>query len=78
MDVTTEAGTKREQFKMYESNIDYEIRFMVDCKIRGASWLTVPKGKHNAREKFETTCTYECTVDYRSVRKLEVFYQIDY
>ena len=40
---------------------------MVDCKVRGASWLTIPAGKHNARLKFETTCAYECTVDYRDI-----------
>lgn len=66
-DVETENGRTRRQFSTFESNIDYEIRFMVDCKVRGASWITIPAGKHAHRLKFETTCAYECTVDYRDI-----------
>ena len=34
-DVETSNGVKREQFSLFESNIDFEIRFMVDQKIKG-------------------------------------------
>ena len=50
-DVETESGRARKQFSLFESNIDYEIRFMVDCKIRGASWMTIPAGKHGKRNQ---------------------------
>ena len=34
-EVETSNGVKREQFSLFESNIDFEIRFMVDQKIKG-------------------------------------------
>ena len=67
MDVETANGRSHKNFNSFESNIDYEIRYMVDCKVRGASWITIPKGKHGARLQKETTCSYECTVDYKDV-----------
>ena len=67
MDVETANGRSHKNFNSFESNIDYEIRYMVDCKVRGASWITIPKGKHGARLQKETTCSYECTVDYRDI-----------
>ena len=47
--VTTDNGQFHHNFKMFESHIDYEVRFMVDCKVRGASWVTVPHGKYQRR-----------------------------
>ena len=47
--VTTDNGQFHHNFSMYESHIDYEVRFMVDCKVRGASWITVPKGMFHER-----------------------------
>jgi len=66
-EVETSNGVKREQFSLFESNIDFEIRFMVDQKIKGASWITLPKGKWGPREKIETTCSIECTIDYKDI-----------
>ncbi|XP_064601473.1 DNA polymerase delta catalytic subunit-like [Liolophura sinensis] len=34
----------------YESNIDFEIRFMVDCDVVGCNWIEVPAGKYHLRE----------------------------
>ena len=36
-DVETSNGVRREQFSLFESNIDFEIRFMVDQKIKGTT-----------------------------------------
>ena len=66
-EVDTTQGTKKEQFSTFESNIDFEVRFMVDRKIKGASWLTLPGGKYGDRLIKETTCSYECTIDYRHI-----------
>ena len=49
-EVETKNGAKREQFSTFESNIDFEVRYMVDQKIKGASWITLPKGKYGNRE----------------------------
>ncbi|KAI9090938.1 DNA polymerase family B-domain-containing protein [Phlyctochytrium arcticum] len=33
----------------YESNIPYPLRFMIDTKIQGASWIELPAGKYTLR-----------------------------
>ncbi|CAE1286503.1 POLD1 [Acanthosepion pharaonis] len=41
-------------YQTYESNIDFEIRFMVDSDVVGCNWIELPKGKYHIRRK-ETT-----------------------
>jgi DNA polymerase delta subunit 1 len=36
-------------FEAYESNIDYEIRYMVDSDIVGCNWIELPAGKWRLR-----------------------------
>lgn len=50
-------------------NINYLLRLMVDCKISGMSWLTLPKGKYGMISDFEkvSTCQLECFIDYRDI-----------
>lgn len=38
-------------FQTYESNIDFEIRFMVDSGVVGCCWVEVPAGKYHLRDK---------------------------
>ncbi|XP_014787230.1 DNA polymerase delta catalytic subunit [Octopus bimaculoides] len=38
-------------FQTYESNIDFEIRFMVDKGVVGCNWIELPKGKYQIRSK---------------------------
>ena len=65
-EVETSQGNKKEQFSTFESNIDFEVRFMVDTGIKGASWVTLPKGKYGPRlDKAESTCSYDCVIDYK-------------
>ncbi|CAK7902839.1 DNA polymerase delta catalytic subunit [[Candida] anglica] len=50
-------------------NINYLLRLMVDCKITGMSWITLPKGKYEIVDpdlKISTT-QYECSIDYRDL-----------
>lgn len=35
----------------YESNIDFEIRFMVDCDVVGCNWIELPANKYHIRDK---------------------------
>ncbi|XP_055958058.1 DNA polymerase delta catalytic subunit-like isoform X2 [Patella vulgata] len=37
-------------FQAYESNIDFEIRFMVDAHVVGCNWIELPAGKYCLRE----------------------------
>ncbi|KAJ8299468.1 hypothetical protein KUTeg_023528 [Tegillarca granosa] len=38
-------------FQAYESNIDFEIRFMVDADVVGCNWIEVPAGKYHLRDR---------------------------
>lgn len=38
-------------FQSYESNIDFEIRFMVDTGVVGCNWIEIPAGKYKVRDK---------------------------
>ena len=40
-------GTKF--FQVFETNIEYEIRFMVDNKVLGCNWIELPPGKYRLR-----------------------------
>ena len=40
-------GTK--WFQVFETNIEYEIRFMVDNKVLGCNWIELPPGKYRLR-----------------------------
>ena len=37
-------------FQVYESNIDFEIRFMVDSDVVGCNWIECPPGKYHLRK----------------------------
>ncbi|CAG0913322.1 unnamed protein product [Notodromas monacha] len=44
-------GFNDHTFIAYESNIDYEIRFMVDTGVVGCSWIELPSGKYSIRNR---------------------------
>lgn len=50
-------------------NINYLLRMMIDCKITGMSWITLPKGKYQLvnPDLKVSTCQIECSVDYRDL-----------
>lgn len=50
-------------------NINYLLRMMIDCKITGMSWITLPKGKYTLVDPSlkVSTCQVECSVDYRDL-----------
>lgn len=50
-------------------NINYLLRLMVDCKITGMSWLTLPKGKYQMvdDDMKKSNCQIECSIDYRNL-----------
>lgn len=66
----------------YESNIPFVLRFMVDRKISGGSWVSLPAGTYKVRASAKTLkqstvtpaglepishCQLECDVDYSDV-----------
>ncbi|KAF5289112.1 hypothetical protein FQA39_LY15214 [Lamprigera yunnana] len=57
-------------FSSFESNVDIELRFMVDTKVLGSCWIELPAGKWFKRlkeEKFPVTsrCQIECDVFWK-------------
>lgn len=50
-------------------NINYLLRMIIDCKITGMSWITLPKGKYTLVDPNlkVSTCQIECSVDYRDL-----------
>ncbi|ODV77775.1 uncharacterized protein CANTADRAFT_26837 [Suhomyces tanzawaensis NRRL Y-17324] len=50
-------------------NINFLLRLMVDCKITGMSWITLPKGKYtlvNDSQKL-SSCQIECSINYKDL-----------
>ncbi|XP_077545461.1 DNA polymerase delta 1, catalytic subunit [Haemaphysalis longicornis] len=37
-------------YRIFESNVDFEIRFMVDSHVVGCCWIELPKGKYTVRD----------------------------
>jgi DNA polymerase elongation subunit (family B) len=55
-------------YKAFESNIDFDIRFMVDNDIVGCNWIEIPPGKWQLRgqHKFSNTnrpCVSRCQLE---------------
>ncbi|RLV89888.1 DNA polymerase delta catalytic subunit [Spathaspora sp. JA1] len=50
-------------------NINYLMRLMIDCKITGMSWITLPKTKYKMipDDLKISSCQIECTIDYRDL-----------
>lgn len=52
--------------QLFETNIEYEIRYMCDLDVYGCSWIELPIGKYKLREKkeFQSHCQIECDINY--------------
>jgi DNA polymerase delta subunit 1 len=54
---------------MTYDNIQYLLRMMIDCKIVGMSWITLPKGTYsmvNPKDRI-STCQLEVTIDHKDM-----------
>lgn len=50
-------------YQTFESNIDFEIRFMADMNIIGCNWIEIPAGVYKIREKNEYMSRCQLEVD---------------
>ncbi|XP_033123470.1 DNA polymerase delta catalytic subunit-like [Anneissia japonica] len=50
-------------FQSYESNIDFEIRFMVDTEVVGCNWIELPAGQYFVRKKDDAQSLCQVEVD---------------
>ncbi|XP_065216976.1 DNA polymerase delta catalytic subunit [Planococcus citri] len=60
------------QFECYETNIDFDIRFMVDSDIVGCNWIELPAGKwfmrkFNTKPKNTSLCQIEVDISYENI-----------
>eukprot|EP00301_Raphidiophrys_heterophryoidea_P014617 c23049_g1_i1.p1 GENE.c23049_g1_i1~~c23049_g1_i1.p1 ORF type:complete len:1142 (+),score=357.53 c23049_g1_i1:43-3426(+) len=60
-------GSGNRMFQTYESNILFALRFMVDCQIMGASWLTLPAGTYKMKTQKATRCQIEVDIGFQHV-----------
>lgn len=47
----------------FESNINYELRFMIDYNIVGMNWLTLPAGAYTLRQNPISNCQIEVDIE---------------
>ncbi|EDO49294.1 predicted protein [Nematostella vectensis] len=59
-------------YSTYESNIDYEVRFMVDSDIVGCNWIELPAGKYRVRTPNGIASRYRSSAKPESRCQLEV------
>ena len=50
-------------YQTFESNIDFEIRFMADMSITGCNWIEIPANKYKIRDKSEMTSRCQLEID---------------
>jgi DNA polymerase delta subunit 1 len=57
----------------FESNIDFEIRFMVDTKVVGCNWIELPKGTYTIRphNEMESRSQIEVDIAYNKFKSYE-------
>ncbi|XP_074639008.1 DNA polymerase delta catalytic subunit-like [Acropora palmata] len=59
-------------YSTYESNIDYEVRFMVDTEVVGCNWIELPAGKYKVRSPATIDDSYKTGVQPKSYCQIEV------
>lgn len=54
---------------MSYDNLNYVLRAMIDCKITGMCWITLPAGKYHEVTGSEkvSRCQIEVTIDYKDL-----------
>lgn len=56
-------GYGMQGYQTFESNIDFEIRFMADLHITGCNWVEIPAGVYNIRQKNEYMSRCQLEID---------------
>eukprot|EP00058_Branchiostoma_floridae_P022753 XP_002608243.1 hypothetical protein BRAFLDRAFT_125058 [Branchiostoma floridae] len=50
-------------YQSFESNVDFEIRFMVDTGVIGCNWIELPVGKYRLKDQLKSLAQIEVDVD---------------
>ena len=51
-------------YQTYESNVEYILRFMIDCKVAGANWIEIPPNTYSVRSSYTSYCQLEIDVAF--------------
>lgn len=51
----------------YESNLAYLLRFMIDCRIKGANWIELPAGSYQNRNDSNSNAQINVQVNYEKI-----------
>eukprot|EP01062_Namystynia_karyoxenos_P069723 TRINITY_DN65187_c0_g1_i1.p1 TRINITY_DN65187_c0_g1~~TRINITY_DN65187_c0_g1_i1.p1 ORF type:complete len:1051 (+),score=390.01 TRINITY_DN65187_c0_g1_i1:107-3259(+) len=56
-------------FDTFESNVLFELRFLVDMGIGGANWITLPAGRYRVKPNKLSDCQMEVDIAFDALRK---------
>ncbi|XP_035674123.1 DNA polymerase delta catalytic subunit-like [Branchiostoma floridae] len=51
-------------YQSFESNVDFEIRFMVDTGVIGCNWIELPAGKYRLKDQLKSLAQIEVDVSW--------------
>lgn len=59
-------GLGTHAFELYETNVEYNLRFMIDRGVVGCNWIELPAGKYTIRDPSacKSTCQLEIDIAY--------------
>ncbi|EGC38691.1 DNA polymerase delta catalytic subunit [Dictyostelium purpureum] len=60
-------GQPFRQYQTYESNIPFALRFLIDKKIPGCSWIELPANKYQFSENQVSTCQIEVDISNKEL-----------
>jgi DNA polymerase delta subunit 1 len=60
-------GDAVKNFQIFESNLDFTLRFMIDTKIVGMSWIELPAGFYQGNSRDSTRNHHEVDVCYEKI-----------
>ena len=63
------SGLRSQSLQTFESNIDFEIRFMTDMNIVGCNWIEINRGQYKilSGKNCMSSCQLEIDVNYKNI-----------
>lgn len=58
------AGFNDWSAQTFESNLAYLLRFMIDCKVKGANWIELPAGAYMMRNDYNSNAQINVEIRY--------------
>ncbi|CAF0793979.1 unnamed protein product [Didymodactylos carnosus] len=71
----TGQSNSMQAYQTYESNIDFEIKFMADMNIVGCNWIEIPAGKYRIRQMMTHDTASQGKIQSRCQIEIDVWYE---